>query len=859
MIQELADQIWSHGEFHEEYAALLAVAIGNTFEKSPAPDLTSNIRLLRSACHLASSEKTLHRQAAYRIVSSAVKLWPQTIQADPALASVVLSRLGNFPAVDFLLSMSPQRNDVFNRIPFGASIDLKRRELANTIELDDESLLLLTDFQKRFWRSLESKHPVSVTAPTSAGKSFALVNFLVKHHVQHDFRWSLVIVPTRALISQMCDSISRQIASRGVRNIVVSPIPVPPSELDTESAVYVLTQERAQILLESPEVPEFDAIVVDEAQCISDGQRGITLQSVLEKAMAQNPSAKLLFAAPQISNPELFGEVFQINDLKVLRERESPVAQNLVLVETNPVILNRVSLSVSFNDQAFSIADVEIEREIYDERQKLSYLSWEFGRGAQSLVFANGKADCEKTAIQLMEFSLIEQSDVDESKTGRLTELATFIRTHVHPEYALADTVAAGIGFHYGNMPAVVRNSVEKYFSEGLLSHLVCTSTLLQGVNLPARNLFMLKPTRGAENRGESAEPLDAVDFWNLAGRAGRLGKEFEGNVFLIDYKSWQSKPIEGSKEATVSPAFRQNVVELGSNLLQYIEDSEHASGFRPTLESSFAKLACSHLSGRIVDTLKQLFGDATNPDAVKIQVAVKNAIAGVSVPVNILSRNLSVSPLRQQEMLEYLLRRMTEDPPEEFIPVHPLRSEAYASLLRVVKRVHNHFEKKPSKDQSHKFFATMALKWMRGERLPKTIDSYHQQKIKRSKRAPRIATSIRETLQLIENDLRFRYVKFLRCYEDLLMHALLVVGRNDLLKTIPPIHLFLELGASSGTMVSMIGLGFTRTTAGILQEEAIDKNLSRAETLRWLASINWEKRDIPSLCLEEIERVIQN
>ena len=43
--------------------------------------------------------------------------------------------------------------------------------------------------------------------------------------------------------------------------------------------------------------------------------------------------------------------------------------------------------------------------------------------------------------------------------------------------------------------------------------YLVCTSTLLEGVNLPAKSIIIRKPTRGQGN------PLNQNDFWNLAGR----------------------------------------------------------------------------------------------------------------------------------------------------------------------------------------------------------------------------------------------------------------------------------------------------------------------------------------------------
>src|SRR5690606_14626748 len=66
------------------------------------------------------------------------------------------------------------------------------------------------------------------------------------------------------------------------------------------------------------------------------------------------------------------------------------------------------------------------------------------------------------------------------------------------------------------------------------LKYLICTSTLVEGVNLPCRNLFVRAPRRG------SGHPMTMPDFWNLAGRAGRLGFELQGNVICIEPTEWK-------------------------------------------------------------------------------------------------------------------------------------------------------------------------------------------------------------------------------------------------------------------------------------------------------------------------------
>lgn len=56
-------------------------------------------------------------------------------------------------------------------------------------------------------------------------------------------------------------------------------------------------------------------------------------------------------------------------------------------------------------------------------------------------------------------------------------------------------------------MPLLIRTEIERLFSEGFIRYLICTSTLLEGVNLPAKSIIIRNPRRGKGN------PLNANDF----------------------------------------------------------------------------------------------------------------------------------------------------------------------------------------------------------------------------------------------------------------------------------------------------------------------------------------------------------
>jgi replicative superfamily II helicase len=159
--------------------------------------------------------------------------------------------------------------------------------------------LVFTDFQYDLWSKLSAKDRIALSAPTSAGKSFVLQNYLVSVFSESKLRTIVYIVPTRALITQVALDLGEFFQKAGTKTMP-DIVTVPPDSDTTlpEQAIYVMTQERVQLTLASH--PEFSAaiVVVDEAQSISDGARGVLLQWVLDDLLARNIKAQILFASP---------------------------------------------------------------------------------------------------------------------------------------------------------------------------------------------------------------------------------------------------------------------------------------------------------------------------------------------------------------------------------------------------------------------------------------------------------------------------------------------------------------------------------------------------------------------------------
>ncbi len=110
------------------------------------------------------------------------------------------------------------------------------------------------------------------------------------------------------------------------------------------------------------------------------------------------------------------------------------------------------------------------------------------------------------------------------STDEKLINLAKDIRNEVHNDCYLADLVMRGVAYHVGYLPGNIRLRIERSFEAGILRTIFCTSTLVEGVNLPVDNIFITSYKNGISN-------MDEVEFRNLVGRVGRIRYNLYGNV----------------------------------------------------------------------------------------------------------------------------------------------------------------------------------------------------------------------------------------------------------------------------------------------------------------------------------------
>ena len=110
---------------------------------------------------------------------------------------------------------------------------------------------------------------------------------------------------------------------------------------------------------------------------------------------------------------------------------------------------------------------------------------------------------------------------------GSGVQFAQWIEKNFGGTWDLSTAVSAGIGIHHGRIPRAVASHFVRLFNSGDLPILICTSTLIEGVNTAAKSVMIYDKTINRED-------FDFFTFSNIRGRAGRLGQHHIGNVYLF-------------------------------------------------------------------------------------------------------------------------------------------------------------------------------------------------------------------------------------------------------------------------------------------------------------------------------------
>jgi hypothetical protein len=450
----------------------------------------------------------------------------------------------------------------------------------------------------------------------------------------------------------------------------------------------------------------------------------------------------------------------------------------------------------------------------------------------------NTQSDAESVALLIAQG--VQHAQIP-SPSRELAELQELIETTIHRKYSLVETLSSGVAFHYGNMPMTVKLEIERLFRMGVLQYLVCTSTLLEGVNLPCRNLFVMNPKKGSNTA------MTLADFWNLAGRAGRWGKEFQGNVICIrtDTPSyWPNLPTRRGREPIQGAL--TTVLWNSDSLVAYIEDG-HATGAdeHGQFESAFSFFSAKLLEGRSLHEVEPV-GAAGVAVSDRIELAVKRSLETIDVPGWIVSRHAGISPLAMQRFLTRL-GSMYSPTFAALRLAYPGESGSVGTYKNALKLCEDFLGSRIGNDGRQWQIAYLIVAWMQGKPLARLIDDRYRFE-RDDGRNPSLPATIRKVMADVEQVARFRAPKYLACYSDLIRHHF-----GETHSPGPDVSMMLELGVNSETQVSLMALGLSRSAAIAVAAQILPDNYTPDQCRIWLAGRDIDALDLPALIRREI------
>ena len=848
---DMSVDIVQSGNFKENYIQLLK----SQYPESNKTDLNEDqiVSLLKIASIFCfSNEKFKH--LAYKIAAIIAEQYGEKYNYISQSVQYIMISSGQLPVVNKIIgdghedyfSLYSESSIPFNPVSFR---DVILKQANNSLDLgDNHEKKYFTDFQRTTFNDLLAGKSVSISAPTSAGKSFLLIAFLAKKIKENHEINVVYLVPSRALIAQVQKDIRQEFKSFNISDIWIGST----SKVHTENKniprkIFVLTQERFHNLLFDGEFnEEINILIVDEAQKVSDESRGILLEEVIEEAVKRNESLQTVFISPFSKNPEKFSNIFQLADVKTEKTILSPVSQNILKLD---VTKKKYSLKLS-TTKIESTDDILIdEGEIVpSDLSEITCKDWQIIWALKKFGSESNIIYCNSPKLTADLATALSATLPENEYNPRITELIKFLKENIHPDYFLIDCLKKRVGFHHGSMPNQVRILVEDLFKEKHLIYLFCTSTLLEGVNLPAQNIFIMKPTQGKGNY------LDRLSFWNLAGRAGRLLKDYYGNIYCINTEDWKGyspdpEDVEHEIESILENIVQEKDQSWIKNLKKLYIDFKLENKPR---EQAVTKFLIQSLKEGEINFVTELMkrNPTLDADSLKLLKSEIDKIAlDIEIPGEIIQKNSMVNPLRQQVLLEYF--RQHDD---IGLPLHPNNRNFYVNLSKMIKDINVFFLDQDN--QSYKYFTLLINKWIHKTSTFELI----QGKIaysNKGKMTPKIVNNEIENLfKDLNNKVRFRYQNLLKCYVDILLYYCKESGKDPsfIHDQLPA---YIEFGSYQPNIIVLQSIGLSRTTA-IAIDDLINYSLvDEIECVKWIRTNNkFLKNSLSPVLFSEIERI---
>lgn len=372
-----------------------------------------------------------------------------------------------------------------------------------------------------------------INAPTGSGKTHifevALLYQYLVYENKEKFK-SVLIVPIKSLCSEVAATWTRIFSPLRVLELNSDFVQDRDEELDSidQANILIMTPEKFSMIMKRPAELEpilahLRLIIIDEMHILDDCERGPALESAITRLkMIQ---AKNAFKLNDKSIRLVCASATFNNGSEICRWLGVPKGNFLQFSEDfRPVQLTNYVFGYPNAASAYHF-DIALNYKVNDIISKFSY-------GKNCLVFCPTQKSAQKTAEDIIKYGEQRQFIKSEMHLQELSKGCTSIK-----DQALRNCLINGVGFHSAGLDPQSRREVERLFRDNQLLVLCTTSTLAQGVNLPA-HLVVIKGTKTYRGNTKGFEEYKYQDIIQMVGRAGRPQFDTSGVcVIMTDFE----------------------------------------------------------------------------------------------------------------------------------------------------------------------------------------------------------------------------------------------------------------------------------------------------------------------------------
>lgn len=324
-------------------------------------------------------------------------------------------------------------------------------------------------------------------APTSYGKS----SFIKEDIVRNRYAKIGIIVPKKALIWQTYRDIKEIARINGYRILMHDT-----EYNDEDKIIGVFTQERAIRFIQDNNI-SFNILYIDEAHNLFEkDERNLLLARLIRLNKKMNFDNKVVFLSPLVND---------VNNLKLYKEDIIELQKiEFNIKEYKIKMYNEADKRISYYNR---FVDKEFDKNEFCNNC-LEYINQE--KKNKNLVYFYRPKDIEKFAKDLIH-------NLNEKNDPELDKIALIIEKYVNKDYYMIDLIKRGIIYVHGKIPDIIKDYLlNKFKICDKIKFLISNTSILEGVNFPIDNLFIM-----------DVRSMSVNDLINLCGRVNRLNEIF--------------------------------------------------------------------------------------------------------------------------------------------------------------------------------------------------------------------------------------------------------------------------------------------------------------------------------------------